>query len=203
MNAGSNRNARLLPAPSWISRPHTSSSAALSWVRTRACSCLYGHAPGCKYSFSGASTRVSNNTRFSPALLFSCGNDRMLCLFREGTGGEGSSDPTAKYGSSLELLMKYRLPHKPNCLVASSACSSSWGSAFSCLPAECKRDISQDAPAGRLSVCPDPNCCQRALAHAGFSRSDRRVAEKRTPTSDILRCYIGDVSRDITVLEFP
>ncbi|PHJ21185.1 wd g-beta repeat-containing protein [Cystoisospora suis] len=203
--ANSNRNARLLPTPSWISRPHTSSSAALSWIRTCSCRSLYAHALGAASSPTATPSKAPSNSCFSPSLLFSCGNDRLLCLFREDTEAERSADTKGKHGSSLELLMKYRLPHKPNCLVASSAFSVSSGFAPSCAsPAEYQPDFSRETPAeGHAgSGCSHTNCCRKARVNAGLSRSECRMVGEGTSTSASLRCYIGDVSRDITVLEF-
>lgn len=205
LSADSNRNARLLPTPSWISRPHTSSSAALSWVRTCSCRCLYGRALGCASSPTAIPPRAGSSSCFPPSLLFSCANDRLLCLFREDTEAERSADTRGKHGSSLELLMKYRLPHKPNCLVASSACSLSSGCAPPCASRqEYQPHLTGAAPAeGHAdSVCSDTNCRGKARASTGLSKLECRMLGEGTSTSTSLRCYIGDVSRDITVLEF-
>ncbi|PFH33090.1 WD domain, G-beta repeat-containing protein [Besnoitia besnoiti] len=109
------------------------------------------------------------------SVLVSCGNDRRLCVFREAplASGEAAGRKKGREGS-LQLLLQHRLPYKPNYMVCASSCS--------------------------ITGCACRHRAPAASCSAGATAATSRVASTEPAT---LRCYVGDVSNDIRVFEFP
>ncbi|CBZ53284.1 conserved hypothetical protein [Neospora caninum Liverpool] len=190
--ANSSRNARLLPTPSWTSQPHSLSSAALNWVSSP--TAVHNAAPGntARRDSPGGSS-AGNSVLSSPSggvgsVLVSCGTDRRLCVFTDTplTSGE-ASEPRNNRDSSLRLLLQHRLPYKPNCMVCASSCTVTGCACSQLLPPTLSRaTVTSAGKSGPRS--PETACGATVCGNAN-------------PAA--LRCYVGDVSKDIRIFEFP
>ncbi|KFG55546.1 WD domain, G-beta repeat-containing protein, partial [Toxoplasma gondii FOU] len=184
----SSRNARLFPAPSWSSQPHSLSSAALYWASSPSAvhSAAASTAPhGSLGRVSACSALPSSSTRDIGSVLVSCGTDRSLCVFTDSPVTEEASEPRNSRDSSLRLLLQHRLPYKPNCMVCASSCAVAGCSCQLHVPS-LSRSAARSGKSGR--------CCSGTACSGSLCGNANPAA---------LRCYVGDVSKDIRVFEFP
>nr|PIM03395.1 WD domain, G-beta repeat-containing protein [Toxoplasma gondii COUG] len=186
--ANSSRNARLFPAPSWSSQPHSLSSAALYWASSPSAvhSAAASTAPhGSLGRVSACSALPSSSTRDIGSVLVSCGTDRRLCVFTDSPVTEEALEPRNSRDSSLRLLLQHRLPYKPNCMVCASSCAVAGCSCQLHVPS-LSRSAARSGKSGR--------CCSGTACSGTLCGNANPAA---------LRCYVGDVSKDIRVFEFP